>query len=394
MTDSLCTFQPVGAGSPISLGNTDCFIKASTDGVVDTYEVHAFYLRNQPGDSATDVTNAMRTDVEIYFHDLVQSLNQTEISIEDINGTKYLRTLPGAITGELINPYTGLDVTGLYLVESSFEDTGWRAYDFTLIFKKPSSLASQSPSTYKIGAGSDTALGTSNAFITTGQNTKKVTYKVFTSFSGTRGDAEVYVTTIAPVLLPLDLITIDTPTGQQYVPDSNAVAITLKNPLTSLNVSGLYCTAIDITDNGFTAVGVVFTFEKSLYAAVTAPTSDARVAVFDGIAIGNLPAQIIVNTKDPNFIYVTVKSQYKGTNFAMYAEGLADDLGLENIVKLVLPRGTAGARGVIKSYTAAPGPLSCSSLITSIANLYVDDISTSLAFEDIINIQVTFVKAR
>lgn len=395
--DNLMTFLPTSDITPIALGNDDCWVKISSDGSADTYEVHGRYLRNQAGDPNHGVTGTIRGVVEAYVKALGISLKLTTGETQVINGVGYFIPKPGSIHGTLASAWSGLSVAQLYLVGIEFEDEGGRAVEITFTFKKQTTLASQTPATFN-PTGADPAfnLGTGNGFIVIAQNPQFVTYRYFGSYvASARSSAETYAAGLANSLQPRELVLIETPTGPQYTPHTNAIKGDLVNPVTSATFADVYCTEVSHDDNGSNTYSLAITFKKSLYTPVTTPATDARVAKYKTVAIGNLPCTIIEDPSDPNFRVFHVKAQYQGSDAAIYGNTLADAIGYEPIFKIPMPRGSAGNRGVIKSYSGVSGTLDCDALLASdVTNLYVESIRTSQQDVGLINIDITLVKPR
>lgn len=394
---SLCTFQPVGAGSPINLGNDDAWVKCESDGVVETYTVNGRYLRNESGDPNSTMTGAMRAAAEVYFKDLVASLNPTTFDIVEGPLGSHFQPRSGSVSGTLANPWSSLSVAGLYLVDFSMEDDGWRGYDFELVFKKAATLAAQTPPTFDPdGVTAAFDLGNVNAYAVISRSAQESVYRIMGAYKGaTRADAQNYIHGLAASLNPLEFTQITTPSGSQSMPQSGATKGTLALSATTLSVADVYCTDVQHTDNGNNVVTFILTFKKSLYAVVSNPSTDTRVAKYKTVAIGNVPCTITDDTSDPNFRNIIVRAAYVGTDYATYPSVLADAIGLEPITKIPLPRGDAGNRGVVKSYSATAGALDCDALLAAdITNLYAERLSCSLGENNTVAIELLLTKGR
>lgn len=365
MADSLMTFTPNG-GSAINLGNQDCWVKVESDQFVETYTVHGYYLRNDPADPKDGTTPAaVRTAAEVYFKTLVQSLGITKADTQEFAGVEYVVPRIGAVHGVLANPYTSLSVSGLYLVDAEHEDDGWRGFDFTLTFVKQVTLASPGTATFDpTGATPATPIGSNVSYIVKTEDPQVVTWTVMSSYTAiNRAAAESYAASLANLFTPRPLLTIDTPTGPQFVPHALAVSGTLANSVTALSEAGVYCVSLTHDDQGSLTYGITAVFQRSTYAPVTDTAADTRVAKYKTIAIGNRPASIHVSVDEPAVLQVVVRSLYVGADAPTYADTLATAIALEPVFVATIPRGSAGNKAALRSYTAVSGTLTCSAVL-------------------------------
>ena len=399
MPDSLCTFQPVGAGSPINLGNQDAWVEVVTDEATETYTVHGYYLRNELSDPKDGTTPAaVRTAAETYFKGLVQSLGIVKADTVELGGMSYLVPRIGAVSGTLINPYTSLTVSGLYLTEASQEDDGWRGFDFELVFVKQRTYAAPQTAAFDpTGATANTTIGNNTSYIIKSRDAFAETWTVMTSYTAaTRAAEETYAANLAALFKPRALSSIDTPTGPQLIPHADALDGTLTNPLTALSEAGVYCVSIEHEDNGTLTYGLTVVFQRSLYAAVTNPTSDTRVAKYKTVSIGNRPATILVTVDEPALFTVVVRAQYVGSDSATYANALATAIALEPVFTALLPRGSAGNKAAIRSYSAVAGTLTCPAVLAAdITLLFANSLRVTGTQEtNIVNVELTLSKSR
>lgn len=397
MPDSLVTFQLASAGSPVNLGNEDCYVVTDFDGELLTYEVSAWFIRKEPTDSDVHFEAAQRTAVEVYVANLAQALKLTKLVRDDSTGIPIHYPLPGAESGTLVNPFTSLSVSGLYLTDISQQDDGWRGTEVTLRFQK-AVTGSQTPPTFDPdGVVAATNIGNFSATVVVSKANPKVTRYTVLGFytAATRAAAEQYAATLAAVLVPLPLRQINTATGLQYIGDTDAVKGVLANSPTSLSVSDCYCTSFEHSDRGHNSYSIIAVFEKPTYTVVTDPSADNRVAKYNSVPVGNQPCTIHIDS-NKDVLTVVVTSTYIGSAAYAYFDALATALGYETVIPVVLPRGNAGSRSVIKSYAGTAHTLACSAVLAAdIENLYVANlVVTPTDNQNIVNVVATFIKPR
>jgi len=398
MPDSLCTFTPL-AGAAINLGNQDAWVEVVTDDSTETYKVHGYYLRNEVADPKDGTTPAaVRTAAEVYFKTLVQALGITQADILDLGGTEYLVPRIGAVSGTLANPYTGLSVAGLYLTDASQEDDGWRGFDFELTFVKQRTYAAPQTCAFDPdGATANTTIGNNTSYIIKSRDAFAETWTVMTSYTATtRAAAETYAASLAALFLPRELVSTETPTGPQLVPHASALKGVLTNPKTALSESNVYCISIEHDDKGSLTYGLTVVFQRSLYALIADPATDTRVAKYKGVTVGNRPALILVTVDEPALYAVVVRSQYVGSDCAIYADALATAIALEPVFTALLPRGGAGYKAAIRSYLAVAGTLSCPAVLAAdITALFANSLRVSLRQEtNTVDVELTLSKSR
>ena len=176
-----------------------------------------------------------------------------------------------------------------------------------------------------------------------------------------------------------------------YAAAPDAVKGLLENPFTGLSFDNCYCTDIDVNDTGGRVVLVDITFERPL--APSSGTIDTADFTWDGTNLGNQPGTWDTNV-DNSFIRYTAKMAYNGASIESYVSTLSEAIGFYPLVLHSVPRGSAGSRGIIKSYNQAAGDLVWISRAITIQDVYPESISASGLETGVLQLELTFIKAR
>ncbi|MBD3262437.1 MAG: hypothetical protein GF334_12365 [Candidatus Altiarchaeales archaeon] len=206
-----------------------------------------------------------------------------------------------------------------------------------------------------------------------------------------RGAAEKYVSDLAKSLGARELVSMQGPDGDMYVPDSEGKSGTLANPYTELSVSGAFCTAVEHDDQGGRYYGVIFTFEKPDYDVSDVPSG--AILSYKDIDLGNLPGYIEA-IPGPNFVTYTASAPYRGNDIASYPTSLADDVGFLPIHTADIVRGDIGSLGVVKTWNAESGVLRWGNKGFNEPDLYLSDMNVAREGAGLIVITMDFVKGR
>jgi hypothetical protein len=132
---ALCTFTP-DAEAAVPLGTDDCWVEVAREPGLIRYTVHSQYIGR--AGVFNRITGAERALVENYFANLYDLIHVGSVpQMGTIAGIPLFIPRSGHIPGTLVNPFTSLNVSGLYARSLDFTDTGGRQVDFEMQFVKP-----------------------------------------------------------------------------------------------------------------------------------------------------------------------------------------------------------------------------------------------------------------
>jgi hypothetical protein len=209
-----------------------------------------------------------------------------------------------------------------------------------------------------------------------------------------RAEAETYLLDIVTALGGFVRMTqiSDSNGNPLYVPQDGAVDGTLANPFTSLSVANLFLVSAESQDEGGRSYGIDFRFEKSVPVGGGGTPGTADFT-WGSVQIGNQPGTMHT-VPDEAFVRTVCTTKYVGSDAGTYADTLAESLNLSTLSLIVLPRGTSGARGVIKSATATKNTLTWVSRSDSFVDVYPESVSGEIDDNGMLSLTVTFIKER
>lgn len=353
--DSLCTFQRPGDVTPIELGNYDCWVRIDTNRGMRRLTVAARYVRNEAADPKFYTPAAVRAAAETYFNDLVAQMGGViKFETRDQGGkdVPIFEADAAVDAGTVENPYTGLSETGMYLIDASFDDEGWRGYDMVFVFgtrQNQPEVANIPTFTLDSGGGA-ISLGSWDGYVVITNDNGERVYTVHAFYEGSdRAAAEAYAADLADSLKVRDFETVN---GLSY-PAPDAEIGTLANPDTSLSVADLYAIRLRHRDSGDNFYEIVITFRSATgiggtdkLATWAAPCGGTQ------IDLGNQDSWV-EPASDYDFSRFTITGVYRGSDYLTYFDTLLTSLGSTHSQEVVLPT----ARGRLLAYCRTPGCL-------------------------------------
>ena len=385
-------------GTPATFGSTqlgteDCWIETSSEPGRDVYIVHAQQI-NRSG-RKYEIQGSTRATIESIqktYHDLLKP--QDLLQYAEIVEVPQYAPRATAVSGTLAHSFTSLSVAGCYCTAISITDEGHRFVDIEFTFEKPVVVSGTAVATFN-----SVNLGNEPCWIETEWAPGKVIYTVHGQYTAVASTArqsaiELLGKTFGDSFKPGPLVEYQgggkNPT---YMASPWGVKAALVHAATSLNEADCYCTEIRVNDTGQRFATLDFVFEKPVFDTGIAEP-DTVDFTWDGNNIGDQPGTW-QESIEPSFLRYTVTTAYRGTSSPQtYLSTLASSLGLDQLFLLEVPRGSPGARGIIKSYNQASGSLVWVSKSTTITDAYPESLEATPLENGGINITATFVKVR
>lgn len=325
---ALPTYTPAG-GSPINLGNHDAWLEVRPEKFGETIIVHAQYivLAASPNGEVGQ-TGPNRATIEAYTIALAREIGLTEGDITKVGATYHfdgeLRSKPGV----LLNPFTSTSLSGVYPVNFSIRDAGFRIVEMDITFVRLRTGAGyvegdiDGDGVVSLGSFDGTDIGNMEGFVVVTRNNNVDTFVYTCAFKGDdRDEVVAHMQALNVALNPKQLDTIDTlDMGKQSIYSKFATVGALVLPIGSVSEAAAACTALNFDDSkGGLIIGITATFSVTRYVDVVDPDSDGRVAKFwptttpatlSPIPLGNLPSKVEVVAEDAYVRFIRVTAVY------------------------------------------------------------------------------------
>jgi hypothetical protein len=162
--DPLAVAIPTFKGFPLSAG--DCYIKVTPERLRDVIEVYAQFSDFHEYNQGPVLHGEHRAAAEPFVRDITASCGGV-VELYQIKGPIGDRMIAAgtAEAGDLVNPFSGITYSGVYLTGVTSDDGGGRYYKITWTFSKPRTEANDGTTTSSI-TFNNVAIGNRGGFAT------------------------------------------------------------------------------------------------------------------------------------------------------------------------------------------------------------------------------------